>query len=100
MCDRNITLGITGGINMKRWPLLGMYQPDTIQVITVGGKNFLVTANEGDSKDYSKWGGFNEETRIKYISLSGKTTKCKLALCVCAYVLLLGNAYEAWMETD
>jgi len=29
----------------------GMYQPDTIDVYRVGGKDYLVTANEGDDRD-------------------------------------------------
>ena len=30
----------------------GMYQPDTITSYTQGGKTFIVTANEGDARDY------------------------------------------------
>jgi len=48
------------GINIRTWPVLGMYQPDAIASYTVGGNTYLVTANEGDSRDY---GGFSEEKR-------------------------------------
>ena len=42
-----------GGINMKRWPVLMMYQPDAIvSYETKGSTLFSLTANEGDAKDY------------------------------------------------
>ena len=31
--------------------VFGMYQPDTITSYSVGGKNYIVTANEGDDRD-------------------------------------------------
>ena len=40
------------GINMKRWPVLMMYQPDAIAAYEAKGATYLVTANEGDAKDY------------------------------------------------
>jgi hypothetical protein len=40
------------GISLQRWPLLGMYQPDAIDVYEIGGQTFVVTANEGDAKDF------------------------------------------------
>ncbi len=38
-------------INIQNWPVFGMYMPDTIALYTVGGQNFIVTANEGDTRD-------------------------------------------------
>lgn len=55
-----------GGIHMKRWPVLMMYQPDAIATYDVNGATYLVTANEGDIKDYS---GFSEETRVAKLTL-------------------------------
>lgn len=52
-------------INMKNYPLLGMYQPDGIAQMTIKGKTYLLTANEGDSQDYE---GYSEETRIADIA--------------------------------
>jgi hypothetical protein len=49
------------GINIKNWPVFGMYQPDAIASYQVGGETFLVMANEGDTRD---WPGFNEEVRV------------------------------------
>jgi len=53
-------------INMKRWPVLMMYQPDAIATYQVNGATYLVTANEGDAKDYD---GFSEETRVAKLTL-------------------------------
>ena len=55
-----------GGINMKRWPVLMMYQPDAIATYQINGATYLVTANEGDAKDYD---GFSEETRVAKLTL-------------------------------
>jgi hypothetical protein len=35
----------------------------------VSGESYMLMANEGDSKDYSKFGGFNEEERVGYTRL-------------------------------
>ncbi len=42
-----------GGMNFKQFEgLYGMYQPDTITSFTWKGATFLVTANEGDGREY------------------------------------------------
>lgn len=54
-------------INIATYPnLVGMYQPDAIAVYEANGQTFIVTANEGDARDYD---GFSEEARIKDITL-------------------------------
>ena len=53
-------------INIKTWPVLGMYQPDAIASYKFRGKTFFVSANEGDARDYD---GFSEEERIKDVDL-------------------------------
>jgi DNA-binding beta-propeller fold protein YncE len=45
-------------INIQNWPVQGMYQPDAIASYKVNDKTFLITANEGDSRDYE---AFSEE---------------------------------------
>jgi len=40
------------GISLQSWPLKGLYQPDAIDAYEVGGQTFVVTANEGDAKDW------------------------------------------------
>jgi len=42
-----------GGINFNSYPgLYGMYQPDTISSFSWKGANFIVSANEGDAREY------------------------------------------------
>ena len=40
-----------GGINIDNQPVFGLFQPDTIVSYEVDGETFIVTANEGDSRD-------------------------------------------------
>lgn len=47
-------------------PVLGMYQPDSIAYYEVDGQGYIVTANEGDSRDYD---GYSEEERVKDLTL-------------------------------
>jgi hypothetical protein len=44
--------------------LYGMYQPDTIASYTWNNSTFIVSANEGDARDYD---GFSEEVRVQDI---------------------------------
>ena len=42
-----------GGVHFKKYPgLYGMYQPDTIASYRWQGAEFLITANEGDGREY------------------------------------------------
>lgn len=43
------------------WPIMGMYMPDAIDVYTVNGVEYIVTANEGDAREYET---FEEEVKI------------------------------------
>ncbi len=53
-------------VNIAAWPVLGMYQPDAIAAVTPSGTTYLITAKEGDSRDYDN---FSEEARIKDLAL-------------------------------
>lgn len=53
-------------INIVTWPVWGMYQPDAIAAYEVNGTTYLVTANEGDARDYS---AYAEEERVKDLTL-------------------------------
>ncbi len=53
-------------INIRTWPVLGMYQPDAIVAFESEGKTFLITANEGDARDYD---GYSEEVRVDDLDL-------------------------------
>lgn len=46
--------------------LFGLYLPDAIGSYLVNGRQYLVTANEGDSRDYET---FTEEARVKDLTL-------------------------------
>ncbi|NCT17516.1 MAG: T9SS type A sorting domain-containing protein [Flavobacteriia bacterium] len=43
------------------WPIKGLYMPDAVSYYTVNGTAYIVTANEGDSRDYS---GYSEERKL------------------------------------
>ncbi len=55
-----------GGVNIANWPVKGLYMPDSISSFGYRGDTFIVTANEGDSRDYD---GYSEEARIKDLTL-------------------------------
>lgn len=54
-------------VNITQHPTLGMFMPDAIASYKVGSLNYIVTANEGDSRDY---GGYSEEVRVKNLTLN------------------------------
>lgn len=41
-----------GTVDIRSEPLTGMYQPDSIPSIEIDGGTYLVTANEGDAREY------------------------------------------------
>jgi len=55
--------------NLKKWPVKALYQPDAISSFRHEGKNYIVTANEGDARDYD---GYSEETRVGKLRLDQK----------------------------
>jgi 2',3'-cyclic-nucleotide 2'-phosphodiesterase (5'-nucleotidase family) len=48
-----------GTINIRNFPVFGMFMPDAIASYKVGDTTFLLTANEGDSR--ADWGSANNE---------------------------------------
>jgi hypothetical protein len=38
-------------VNIRNWPVKGIYMPDAIDSFTYNGKTYLITANEGDSRE-------------------------------------------------
>jgi hypothetical protein len=73
-----------GGINITTRPVNGLYLPDSIASYRVNGKEYVVMANEGDSRVYTKviqdpafpedptktlTVGFNEESTIGSLTL-------------------------------
>ncbi|WP_413173597.1 phytase [Anabaena azotica] len=69
------------GINIRNWPVLGMYLPDGISSFKVGNNTYYITANEGDARirptddnilpvpNDEEGDIFNEETRVKDVIL-------------------------------
>ena len=65
--DRDgIPVANAGRINITNWPVKGFYLPDAIASFKIGKETYLVTANEGDSRD---WSGYSEETRVGSMAL-------------------------------
>lgn len=53
-------------ILLKNWPIKGIYQPDAIAVFQIDGEEYLITANEGDARDYE---GYSETKRVSELNL-------------------------------
>ncbi|PZV09399.1 MAG: bifunctional metallophosphatase/5'-nucleotidase [Leptolyngbya sp.] len=54
-------------INITTYPnLFGLYMPDAISLYEAGGTTYIVTANEGDAREYDT---FAEEARVKDLAL-------------------------------
>ncbi|HEX5819819.1 MAG TPA: choice-of-anchor I family protein [Gemmatimonadales bacterium] len=58
--------GGTPLVNIRPWPVLGMYQPDAIASYRVQGETWLVTGNEGDVRAYA---AFTESARAGSLPL-------------------------------
>lgn len=43
------------------WPIYGVYMPDAIDYFNVAGTGYIITANEGDAREYN---GFEEERKL------------------------------------
>ncbi len=56
-------------INITHHDVLGMRMADALTSVTVNGKIYVLTANEGDSRDYD---GFSEEERVEDLTLDAK----------------------------
>ncbi|MGJ5641297.1 choice-of-anchor I family protein [Formosa sp. S-31] len=55
-----------GKVAFVNQPVKSFYQPDAITNFEVGGTTYILTANEGDIREYD---GFNEELRVKDLVL-------------------------------
>lgn len=58
--DRDLP-GNLPAIEIGNWPVYGIYNPDAIASYEVAGSTFLITANEGDVREYS---AMNEAVRV------------------------------------
>ncbi len=48
-------------INIANWPVKGVFMPDGMTHFSVGGVDYLITANEGDARQY---GSYDEEATV------------------------------------
>lgn len=53
-------------IELATWPIKTFYLPDAIAHFEANGGGYLITADEGDTRDYS---GYSEEARISTLTL-------------------------------
>jgi len=51
----------TTDVLIANWPIKGMRQPDALATFEVNGTAYLLTANEGDARDYA---AFSEQVRL------------------------------------
>jgi 2',3'-cyclic-nucleotide 2'-phosphodiesterase/3'-nucleotidase/5'-nucleotidase len=53
-------------VNIRNWPVKGFYLPDAIATYEVNGETYILSANEGDAREYDT---FEEEVRVKDVEL-------------------------------
>lgn len=53
-------------VNIRNWPVESFYMPDAITSLEVDGETYILTANEGDARDYDT---FSEEIRVEDVTL-------------------------------
>ncbi|WFS63517.1 choice-of-anchor I family protein [Pseudodesulfovibrio thermohalotolerans] len=53
-------------VNLRQWPVYSAYMPDGIAAYAVNGRNYFVTANEGDSREYDEYA---DEKRLSKVEL-------------------------------
>ncbi len=41
-------------VRINNWPVFGLYQPDTIATVTIAGQTYLISANEGDTRNEAR----------------------------------------------
>jgi 2',3'-cyclic-nucleotide 2'-phosphodiesterase/3'-nucleotidase/5'-nucleotidase len=54
------------GVNIASWPVFGVYMPDALAAFSAAGRTWVISANEGDARDYD---GFSEEARVGSLTL-------------------------------
>jgi DNA-binding beta-propeller fold protein YncE len=59
--------------DVRTVPVKGLYMPDTIASYQVGRETYLVTANEGDARE---WGDYVEPARVKDLGDDGLAPVC------------------------
>lgn len=57
-----------GSIDIRNENVYGVYMPDGIDLVTIGGKDYLITANEGDARE---WGDYANIDSAKLVLADG-----------------------------
>ena len=57
---------VSGSVLIANWPVQSFYIPDGVANYTVNNKTYLITANEGDEKEYTP---LNERTTVSAVTL-------------------------------
>lgn len=60
-------------VDIRQVPVSGLYMPDGIESYTARGRTYLVTANEGDARE---WGDYAEPARVKDLGEDGLPPLC------------------------
>jgi hypothetical protein len=80
--------------NIQNWKILGMYQPDAIAAYRAEGMNYLITANEGDSREFEEARAADLATAAPEYTGDILTSNAKLArLKVSKFDGLVGGKY-------
>ena len=64
-----------GKIDIRNENVYGVYMPDGISVVTIGGKDYLITANEGDARE---WGDYENIDSDKLVLSDGEKAGKKI----------------------
>lgn len=59
-----LDLDVDDKIDIRNENVYGVYMPDGISVVTIGGQDYLITANEGDARE---WGDYENIDSAKLI---------------------------------
>lgn len=63
-----------GGVAIRTFDgLKGVYMPDGLNLYRAGGETYLVTANEGDARE---WGDYSEVSRVSALASNGYGPVC------------------------
>ncbi|WP_205710963.1 choice-of-anchor I family protein [Isoptericola sp. BMS4] len=62
-----------GAADVRELPVRGLYMPDGVASYTSRGETYLVTANEGDARE---WGDYEDAARVKDLGDDGLAPVC------------------------
>ncbi|MFC4336225.1 choice-of-anchor I family protein [Salininema proteolyticum] len=86
-----------GKIDIAERDVYGMYQPDGFRATEIDGETYLVTANEGDGRE---WGEYSEEARVEDLDLCEGAVEDADALGRLKVTTTLGYDDEAGCHED